>query len=174
MLASVRAFLLLLCALVGACGHRAASCGRVLPCSPCPQRAEAVHRLDMMSFPLAMEKEEWLRRLGPLDGQLVEVVGCAVGMGPTRKWSDGFLVWPLRYCPDLLRRQPPKELATLTGTRVLAVRLAPDHAPIPWPKPQVRVRGRLRLGDVRHLSWLEAWADLEDAHVIVLAAMPRD
>jgi hypothetical protein len=162
----ITVFLLLL----SACGHRAAPDRERMRRPGDAPLAPQVTRLDLMSVAPTLNRESLLRLLAPLEGKQVEVVGCAVSMSPTREWKRGFLVYPIQYCPNLFTGQYPT-IGPLPPTRIIAVRLGADQVPVPEearPKPLVRVRGRLRLGDVRYGTLVEAWADIEDARVEVL------
>lgn len=124
-----------------------------------------------MSLPLSMSKEEWLERLRPLNGQLIEVVGCAVSMRPTRQWAEGFVVWPMEHCRYGKNSPGTPNAGFVKMPRVIAVRLAIHSKVLAEEETlfrSVRVTGTLRLGDVRQGRLLESWADIEEAHAEVI------
>jgi hypothetical protein len=128
-----------------------------------------VWQLDFMKFPLTIQKDDWLRQLQPLDGHLVEVIGCPFPLTPFRQWSEGFLLWPKDHCPH--DSDSPKA-GYARWPRLITVRLAAgtDLVEEKTALRLVRIRGKLRLGDVMDGQFLEAWGDIVDAHVEVLGA----
>src|SRR5262245_59582802 len=138
--------------------------------APVVPRAE-VHRIDFMAFPLDMPEASWMERLRPWNGKVVEVVGCAVSMRPTRSWQEGFVIWPEDHCP--FASNSPDGMPKLgfpKFARIVSVRMAKDAPEVPekGALPLVRVVGRLRLGEVRGGRVLESWGAIVDAHAQVV------
>lgn len=118
-----------------------------------------VDLIDLAKIPENLSHSEWEDLMRPLDGRRVSAVGCAKPMRPTRKWSEGYVLWPCEFT------NPGAAIAgdrSLSSSQILVV--YPSSAERKRrPRTTIRVTGVFRLGMVSDgiIKW--GWGRIEDA-----------
>ncbi len=126
----------------------------------CGEASETVHEIDLTSLP-EMEFDEWSKRMAKYKDRLVRVSGCSRMMLPHADWDRAFWLWP---CHTTGRSVSARIRAPKAASSWLLV-VDPDEASgVPehfWP--EIRVTGRLQIGEVMVGRILYAYGAIRNA-----------